>query len=542
MKKKVLGLLLGITLLTSTVLAGCGNTRNTEGSKPAAEQTGQEAGTAVESETAQEGEADSGNDYYGNDITEEKELVMYVIGDEPVAADEVEAALNEKLMAKLNTTLDINYIALSDYAQKYSLLLASGEDIDIIYTSTWAFYNEEATKGAFMEITDELLSQYMPQTYEGQDKMAFEQAKINGKCYMIPKNSPYVNNAMPVLLRGDLREKYGIGKIDSVEKLEEYFTAVAENEEGIYPYAAAGDAIEMSMNLFQSRNSLVPISVGSGKYFGYFYEGSDPSVEDIVWQYETEEYLEYCKLMKSWSDKGFWSKNAVSNTTSPLDAFQNGTSAAIFWNLDTCESAKNVVDSEHPEWKAELVNVTPGVVHIKGVYTGDGFAIPAISEDQERALMVLDALKFDKECYDICRYGMEGSTYNATSDTTYTLGSEQANYAVGNAPISWGLKNDVLERIQGEAGTTQSEIRQQLMNDAISEITSGFIFDDSAVKSELAALGEVCSQYVPLLELGLVEDVEAALEELNGKCETAGLAKLKEEVTTQYTEYLSGLN
>lgn len=80
------------------------------------------------------------------------------------------------------------------------------------------------------------------------------------------------------------------------------------------------------------------------------------------------------------------------------------------------------------------------------------------------------------------------------------------------------------------------------MNDAISEITSGFIFDDSAVKSELAALGEVCSQYVPLLELGLVEDVEAALEELNGKCETAGLAKLKEEVTTQYTEYLSGLN
>lgn len=539
MKKKVLGLLLGTALLASAILTGCGNTGNTESTKD----TPQEADTAQEvpEESTASQSGDSGANYYGNDISEKKELVMYVIGDEPVAADEVEAALNEKLEAKLNTTLDINYIALSDYAQKYSLLLASGEDIDIIYTSTWAFYNEEATKGAFMEITDELLSKYMPRTYEGQDKMAFEQAKIDGKCYMIPKNSPYVNNAMPVLLRGDLREKYGIGEINSVEKLEEYFTAVAENEEGVYPYAAAGDAIEMSMNLFQSRNSLVPVSVGSGKYFGYFYEEKDPGVEDFVWQYGTEQYLEFCKLMKSWSDKGFWSKNAVSNTTSPLDAFQNGTSAAIFWNLDTCESAKNVVDSEHPEWKAELVNITPGVVHVKGVYTGDGFAIPAISEDQERALMVLDTLKFDKECYDICRYGMEGSTYNATSDTTYTLGNAQANYAVGNAPISWGLKNDALERIQGEAGTTQSEIRKELMGDAISEITSGFIFDDSGVKSELAALGEVCSQYVPLLELGLVEDVQATLDELNQKCETAGLSRLKEELVTQYTAYLNGL-
>lgn len=539
MKRKALGVLLSIMMLGTCVFTGCG-----EGGSEAPASGSQAADTAEATETAS-GTVQAGSEaaleYGGNDISEHKELVMYVIGDEPVAADEVEEALNAKLEEKLNCTVDINYIALSDYTQKYSLLLASGENIDIIYTSTWAFYNEEATKGAFAEITDELLQKYMPQTAAGEDSMAFEQAKINGKCYMIPKNSPYVNNAMPVLIRGDLREKYGIDKIDSVEKLEEYFTAVAENEEGIYPYAAAGDAVEMSMNLFQSRNNLVPMSCGSGKYFGYFYQGKDPAAEDVVWQYGTDEYLEYCKLMKSWADKGFWSKNAVSNTTSPLDAFQNGTSAALFWNLDTCESAKNVVDSEHPEWKAELVNVTPGVVHVKGVYTGDGFAIPAVSENQERALMVLDVLKFDKECYDICRYGIEGSTFNATSDTTYTLGDEQANYAVGNAPVSWGLKNDVLERIQGEAGTTQSEIRQELMGDAISEVTSGFIFDDSSVKSELAAMNEVCSQYVPLLELGLVDDVEGTLAELNSKCETAGAEKLKEEFISQFTAYLEGL-
>ena len=140
------------------------------------------------------------------------------------------------------------------------------------------------------------------------------------------------------------------------------------------------------------------------------------------------------------------------------------------------------------------------VVHAKGVYTGDGFAIPAVSENQERVLMVLDVLKFDKGCYDICRYGLEGST-----------------------------------------GTTQSEIRQELMGDTISEVTSGFIFDDASVKSELAAMNEVCSQYVPLLELGLLDDVEGTLAELNSKCETAGAEKLKEEFISQFTAYLEGL-
>ena len=543
MKKKAIAILLSVTMMMG-ILAGCGSSTTTEenaGTESSQNDT-QEAATDEETDSdAQTAGGDETDGYYGNDISEHKDLVMYVIGDEPVAADAVQTALNEKLEEKLNTSLTINYIALSDYTQKYSLLLASGENIDLIYTSTWAFYNEEATKGAFVEITNDLLQQFMPQTYAGEDSMAFEQAKIDGACYMIPKNSPYVNNAMPVLIRGDLKEKYNIGEINSVEKLEGYFKAVAENEDGIYPYAAAGDGVEMSMNLFQSRNNLVPMSCGSGKYFGYFYKGTDPTVDDVVWQYGTQEYLDFCTMMKDWADQGFWSKNAVSNTTSPLDAFENGTSAALFWNLDTCESAKNVVDSEHPEWKAELVNITPGVVHVKGVYTGDGFAIPAVSENQERAMMVLDVLKFDKECYDIARYGIEGSTYNATSDTTYTLGADQANYTVGNAPISWGLKNDVLERIQGEAGTTQSEIRQQLMGDAISEITSGFIFDDTAVKSELAAMNEVCSQYVPMLELGLVDDVQATINELNEKCKTAGLEKVQQEFLDQYTAYLKNL-
>lgn len=485
--------------------------------------------------------AENATTYYDNDISTAESLVMYVIGDEPVDSNAVSQRVNELMQEKLNTSLEIYYIPLSDYEQKYSLLLASGTDIDIMYTSTWAFYNQEATKGAFAPITDENLEKYMPQTFAAQDAMAFEQAKISGVCYMVSRNNAYINNAVPVLIRGDLREKYGIEEVNSVESLETYFKAVAENEEGVYPYAASGNGVDLSINLYQSRYSMLPFN-GLDKYFGYFYtEGETPTAEDVVWQLGTEQYLEYATLMKSWADQGFWSKNAVSNTISPRDAFENGTSASLFWNIDTCESVKNVVDLTHPEWQAELVNVTPGVVHAKGMYTGDGFAFPSTSKKLERAMMALDLLKNDKELYDLCRYGIEGEHYNATSDTTYTLGESQANYTVGNAPISWGLKNDNLERIQGEAGATLSKIREDLFSDAITEVTSGFIFDETPVKAELAAISEVCSQYVPMLELGLVDDVQATLDEFNSKCGIAGLDKITEEVRAQYTAYLEAL-
>ncbi len=54
-------------------------------------------------------------------------------------------------------------------------------------------------------------------------------------------------------------------------------------------------------------------------------------------------------------------------------------------------------------------------------------------------------------------------------------------------------------------------------------------------------MNEACSQYVPLLELGLVDDVEGTLAELNSKCETAGLEKIREEFLSQFTAYLEGL-
>lgn len=518
--KNVVAILMTLVML-GMVFVGCGTSSGTEAEKTETSVT-------------------SAKEYNGNDISEPAELNMYVIGDKPMDADAVIQKLNEKIKADLNATLTINYIPLSDYEQRYPLLMTSGEKFDLIYTSTWAFYTQEATKGAFTEITGDILSKYMPMTDKNQSKMAFEQAKINGKAYFVPKNSPYINNAMPVLIRGDLREKYNIGTIDSIEKLEQYFDAVVANEKGIYPYAASQNNVEVAMNIFSSANNFLPIS-GLDKYYGYKYEaGKTPTVDDMKWQYDTPEYIEFMKKMKSWAEKGYWSKNAIANTVSPRDAFENGTSASLFWNYDTCAAAKISVEASHPEWKPEMLNITPGVVHAAGMFIGDGVAVYAESENKERSFMLLDKMKFDKEYYDLCRYGIEGEHWSKTSDNTWKPGDKQASFTVGNA-TSWGLKNDALERIQGEAGSTHDEIYNSLFSDAISEVSSGFVFDDSKVKNELAALNETRTKYIYLLELGLSDDVDATIQEFNKACKTAGVDKVDQEFRTQFSAYLASL-
>lgn len=533
-KTKITAIMLAAAFFAGTVLSGCGSDNPAGAEKPVETENAAETEDTGDTETAS---AESS----GTDISEHLDMIMYVIGDEPVLADEVEAAMNTILEEKANVTLDISYIPLSDYNTKYQLLLASGEPIDIIYSSGWAYYFEEARKGAYMEITEDMISAYMPQTDASQDKISYESVKVAGKIFQIPKNSVYANNAVPVLIRGDLREKYQMDAIDSYDKLGEYLKAVADNEQGISPYAAATDGVELAIQMYQCKNDMFP-STSLGKYIGYYYNGNNkPSADDMVWQYTTEEYREFVNLMKSWADMGFWSKNAVSNTISPADAFINGTSACVFWNYDTCMTIYNTVMEEHPEWKPEIIDPNPEGARYKAPY-GEGMSVPASAEHPERSLMVIDLLKWDKELYDIARYGIEGKTWSATSDTTYLLGEEQGNYTVGNSPITWGLKNDALERLVGEAGTTHSDIYLQLFGNPMSEASAGFTFDDSNVKNEIAAISELCSQYIPILELGLVEDVDATLDEFNEKCTQAGKDKILEEFRAQYTEYVKNVN
>ena len=87
----------------------------------------------------------------------------------------------------------------------------------------------------------------------------------------------------------------------------------------------------------------------------------------------------------------------------------------------------------------------------------------------------------------------------------------------------------------------QYEIGEIWKEKALEGPTAAFSFDDSNVKNELANLQSVYTQYVPLLDLGLVDDVEKTLDEFNKQAEAAGLQKIMDEAKTQVAAYLENL-
>ena len=222
-KRTVRFLACTLSVVAALSLGACGGESKKEASKP-----GDDSAIA----------ADSPYKGKGYDLSQKEKVVMYMVGDEPKDMQEVmDKANTEYFEPNLNTTVEIKFLNWSDYSTKYSLLLSGGEDVDLIYTAAWCYYNEEAAKGAFLELTDDFLKQYMPYSYEQQPKESWDQISIDGKIYAVPKAKSTFTSYNIVAVRQDLIDKYGLTVPDSWDNYEKYLTELEEikGETGVVP-------------------------------------------------------------------------------------------------------------------------------------------------------------------------------------------------------------------------------------------------------------------------------------------------------------------
>ncbi|MFV0399298.1 MAG: hypothetical protein ACK5LX_01600 [Oscillospiraceae bacterium] len=274
-------------------------------------------------------------------IEESVPLKMLLIGDEPSDLALVQEALDEQLLDKINATLSIQYLPWADYKIKYEIVLASAEQLDLVYTSDWCFYQREAVRGSFYELTDDFTATYLPNALANTPPEAILQAKIGGKLYMMPKSSVHLEGESWIAIRGDLREKYGLPPVKNVDDLETYFKLVAENEEDIIPYDASGEVpLFPIFGMHQYNMALIPI--GSPWITRYRDEEHIPDPSEIDFLYMTPEYEDFVLQMKQYADWGFWAKYALSSENRPIESFERGTSASLVWNQTIFTAGENL--------------------------------------------------------------------------------------------------------------------------------------------------------------------------------------------------------
>ena len=537
LKRLMLTGLLSVSLL----LSACASKEDSPAVTTAAnskteEKTDTTKADSTNADTTEKSESNTESDgaYSSFDLSETIDLTMYMVGDKPTDLEDVlDAANTEYFNPILNTNLSMQFLSWSDYQTKYSLVLAGGDKVDLIYTASWCFYSQEAGKGAFKELDMEWIEEWMPQTAESQAPESWDQMKLNGQIYAVPKNAAGTEIYKIVALRDDIREKNDIPALESFDDYVNYLKIVAENETGIQAIASDGGNMEIERIWRQSQNIFeIPI----GLDFGAKFESADkaPSVEDIFYFYSDDSYLNFANQMKELADVGAWSKNAINNSVSDNDSFGQGKGSSIVWNGSVFTYGKQVEDSELGT--AGYYDITKNSIVPRANYSGDAFAITSSSENPERAALALDLMKNDFDLNTLLKGGIEGRHYIQNDASTFSEGPEFSDYSWGG--WAWAL-NIEGSPVSSDIPQIQKDTEAAQLARAESLCTMAFTFDEAPVKAEFAVINSIRDEYLPSFQLGAFgEETEAKFQEMNDKFEAAGLQKVLDEFTKQYQKYL----
>ena len=549
-KKRLLAIVMSLCL-TAAALAGCGGSgggsQESAQENAAAETTAESAaGTEAAQSTAAsldslpaavgEGTITATPEMYSNiDLSEPYTVNMYLIGDTPNDWDRILELTNEYL-EPFNTSLNVTIMSWSDYQTMYSLVLAGGEQVDLIFTAPWCYMYTEAAKGSFYELTDEFIANNMPLTNKYQAAESWDETTISGKTIAVPSNVASPMGKI-VAIRQDLADKYGISELTTWEDYMNFCQTIAEQEtpqSGIYAMPASGNNSELWDVYRQQYDTFAAVSSGNVVMY-YQYDGEIPAKEDIKLVCELDYFRDFAHDMKTLADAGAWSRSALTNTVTDDDAFGNLQGASIAWNTSVFTYMEQAEKTEGVQCTA--YDITQD--HLVGAeaYSNNDMAITAGSQNPERAAMVLDLMKFDTYLNKLLLLGIEGEHYSINEQNEYTELENSTNYAAFSTSVSWAIKNGDLT--EGGVPEREKAITDAWEERVVMNPTITFVFDDTNVKSYMSAVDSVLADYIPMLQLGLVDDVDATIDECVQKCYDAGLQNIYDEFNTQYDAWVA---
>ena len=472
-------------------------------------------------------------------------LKGYLLGEAPKGMPEVLARLNEKLKKDINTTIELNYIGWGDVQSKYPLVLASGEDVDFIFSADWNYYVQQATKGAFYELKPEDIAKYMPLKSATINPVAWDAAKIDGQIFMIPSSTPDRKVSVAVL-RKDIMAEAGLTEVKRFSDIGPYLEAVKKNHPEM-----VGLNLDSQFDLptpyqYLLRDKIAyqgaPVDSGNPMAQGIAYDFEDPAGK--LYSMVEEPYLSAQKyaagIMKDWYDKGYINKNPYSNKIRSKDNFAEGKSAIALGNTNDVASVMEAAQAKGIETYV-VSALTAGGKAPQNSWTNNGVSIAASSKNPERVMQAFDLIMEDPAYVYLTYFGVEGTNYAVTADGKIGLPdgvTSETNTYPPDAAGFWFVNKDLFKPM---SNWPQAYIdHQEQVKDYLVDFTyNGFTFNSDKVKTQISNLANASTQYANPIYIGAVKDVDKAFDELAKNLNSAGLDKVKEEVQAQADVYLA---
>lgn len=221
---------------------------------------------------------------------------------------------------EIGTHLNLIMVDGSQYQDKMNLMINTGDDWDLCFTAhCFDFYNH-ASKGAYADLT-ELLPKLAPETYSRIPEGLWKDVTVDGKILASPNYQQWGAAARKGFkFRSDIAKEVGfdwesVKDMDTLEALNVIGDFIGKALE-LHPdmigwETAEGGTLWKSDALYWDMES-----VGDSQTPGWIrYE--DPNI--VINQFATDEFMEYCKIMRDRYEKGYVRKDGSTVTDTSVD-------------------------------------------------------------------------------------------------------------------------------------------------------------------------------------------------------------------------------
>lgn len=453
-----------------------------------------------------------------------------IYGERSKSSDGVIARFNSMLKEYYpDTTVEFEIVPMELYQEKWAMIMAANETLDIVWLGNEMFnYTEEVKKGSFMAL-DYLLNTSGGDLMSAIPDELWQRQKRDGKIYGIPLKGALYRKDYAVVVSKSHLDDYGDAQhMKQVNQGSRYSTA--ECYESFEPLLAALKE-QRKLGTGLSCDTFKDIA---GKGYEGIYGSDSPFVIKIFDEklkvynkYELESYRSYFQKMDEWYQKGYI-RDDIEEVLAPEN--DNGTRNGNALFLDEYGEDGVVLDAIGTEYEAVRLPLQD-YKYIAYESGRNVLAIPRTTENPQRAMEIINLLNSEKGAglaRLLCN-GLEGRHYVKKGENLIDRVTDDSGkpvyalspYAVGDLFLN-------LENTKGEFDRLHQYNEQAIVSPLV-----GFELDTRMIVVEMTKIDLIAEEYLGRLERGTAENWEEDYRDMIARMKEAGADKVIGEMQRQ---------
>lgn len=438
----------------------------------------------------------------------------------PAGTERIQEKICEYTREALGLDVELMILDYASYAQNVRLMLSSGEQLDI-FNSNPLGYTAVVNDGYCYNLEEDgLLQEYGAGILETINEDYIKACRVNGSVFGLPQMRDMALSAGTIVIGQEYLDGIGYDYVSKYEdpenqdvihtdyaEIEEIFAKLHETYPDKYVFAPGDNLISQGATI----DSL------GGDDFGVLLDTENSlTVENL---FTSDEFKELCQRIYDWNQKGYISKDALTDDTAISAKIKSG-------------SYMSMLTQGKPGYKTQIsgecgrpmivFQVEDDILKSSAI-TSSLWNINQGCEDPVAAMQVLNAFYTDEYLSNLLIWGEEDVDYVVTEDghITFPEGTD-ANNSEYYHTMNWLLPNQFIAHIWEGDPLDLWERMEVFNSEAPQSKALGFTFDNSEYAGEYTALNNIYDEYKKQLMFGFLEP-EAGIAEMVKKMEAAGL-------------------